>query len=221
MRLAWITFHKNVRAYPSRWIDDYVNSVYNQTINGQNAVEEKLIDIWEVNYGNGNERLFPESKFYQKNFPTHAHAHNFILDEVFKNGYSYAFNSNCDDCYTEDRIERQLPYCKQGYDIISANHSIIDGENNILKHDIQFSKMAINLEMSKNHNIISHPCVVYSKKFWTNCPKLNPELIPKDDMDLWKFAIHKGYKMIIVPSTLLYYRVHPNSVAAPRRKQKA
>lgn len=217
-KLAWITFHKNVRAYPSRWIDDYVNSVYNQTINGQGAVENNLFQLFEINYGNGNERLFPESKFYKKLFPNHAHAHNFILDEVFKEGYSYAFNSNCDDAYLEDRIERQLPYCKQGYDIISANHSIIDGDNNILNHDIQFSKMAINLEMSKGHNIISHPCVVYSKNFWTKCPKLNPDLIPKDDMELWKWGLFNGFKFVIAPYSLLYYRIHPDSVAAPRRK---
>lgn len=218
MKLAWIVFHKNVRAYPSKWIEDYVNSVYTQTVNGQNAVDEKIIDIWEVNYGNGNERLFTESKFFKKNFPTHAHAHNFILDEVFKNGYSYAFNSNVDDCYPEDRIERQLPYCKQGKDIICANHSEIDGDNKVTNHDIAFHKMAVNLEMAKNHNIISHPTVVYSKHFWTKCPKLDPALIPADDMALWKWALFNGFQFTIVPYNLCWHRIHPNSVAAPRRK---
>lgn len=218
MKLAWIVFHKNVYAYNRKWIDDYVNSVYNQTINGKAAVENKLIDVWEINYGNGNERLFPESKFYRKNFKNHALAHNFILDEVFANGYSYAFNSNCDDCYSDDRIEQQLPYCKRGFDIISSNHSIIDVENNILTHDIQFSKMDVGLEMSKNHNIVSHPSVVYSKNFWTHCPKLNPNLIPVDDRELWKWGLFHGYKFVIVPQTLCYYRVHADSVSAPRQK---
>ena len=213
MKAAWICFHANTSRYPKKWITDYVNSYHWQTTK---------IPIYEINYGKDKTQLFEDSKFYQKEFPTHAHAHNFILDEVFSQGFDYAFNSNIDDIYERDRIESQLIACQSGFDIISCNHSIIDGNNLVTHHDIQFSSKSVGVELSRHppHNIVSHPGVVYSKKFWTKCPKLNPQSIPKDDMELWLWAYANGFKFHIVPRTLVYYRVHENSVAAPRREKQ-
>lgn len=212
MRLCWITFHKNLQNYPEKWITDYVNSYHWQTFK---------IPIYEINYGGKKNRLFKDSQFYSKQFDTHADAHNFILDEVFKDGFDYAFNSNIDDIYEKTRIEIQASYLK-GHDIISCNHSIINGDNEITKADIRFSDQSPGQQFQRvpPHNIISHPGVVYSKRFWENCPKLNPKLIPIDDLDLWLWAYNNGYQFKIVPHVLVYYRVHENSVAAPRRKEK-
>lgn len=218
MKVAWIVFHANIKRYPVAWIDDYVNSYYWQTYK---------IPIYEINYGDKKDknRLFRESNYFKHEFPTHAHAHNWILDKVFEDGYDYAFNSNADDIYSKHRVEVQLEACKKGYDIISCNHTIIDENNmeSIDAKDIQFSAKSIGYELSKNppHNIISHPGVVYSRNFWTKCPKLNPQSIPKDDMELWQWAYANGFTFHIVPFTCLWYRVHAGSVAAPRRKEIA
>lgn len=217
LNCAWICFHKNVKRYNPNWIEDYVNSYYYQTMK---------IPVYEVNYGNTKDRLFRESVFFKRDFPTHAHAHNFILDEVFKDGFHYAFNSNIDDIYTKHRVEVQYEaIVRTKADIISCNHTIIDENNmeNINAKDIQFSAWSIGVEFRKTppHNIISHPGVVYSKNFWEKCPKLNPDEIPKDDMSLWAWGYANGFQFHIVPHTLLWYRVHEGSVAAPRRKQNA
>lgn len=211
MKAAMICFHSNIGRYPEKWITDYVNSYYWQSVK---------IPIWEINYGKGKTRLFNDSTFFNKEFPTHADAHNFILDKVFEAGFDYAFNSNVDDISERIRVEAQLEACKKGYDIISCNHSIIDKENWIKVPDIQFSEKSVGIEFSKRppHNIISHPGVVYSKNFWTKCPKLDASKIPTDDLTLWLWGYANGYKFHIVPMTLLYYRIHPDSVAAPRQK---
>lgn len=123
MKIAWIVFHANVTIYPKAWVEDYIGSVEYQTVKP---------DIFEINYGNGNERLFKDSKYFKKSFPTHAHAHNFILDEVFKNGYSWAFNSNIDDMYTEDRVERQLAICSKGIcDIVASDMTYVNEKNEV------------------------------------------------------------------------------------------
>lgn len=214
MRSAWVSFHSNIKRYPAAWIEDYVNSFYWQTYK---------IPIYEINYGGTKEQLFRESKFYRNKFTNHADAHNFILDEVFKDGFDYAFNSNIDDIYNKHRIEVQLEACKKGYDIISCNHTIIDENNmeSIEAKDIQFSAKSIGYELSKNppHNIISHPGVVYSRNFWTKCPKLNPKSIPKDDLELWAWGYANGFSFHIVPFTGLWYRCYSSSVSAPRRNK--
>lgn len=211
IKCAWIVFHANISRYKKAWIEDYRNSYFWQTVK---------IPVYEINYGTSNERLFKNSTFYKKQFEKHASAHNFILDEVFKAGFEYAFNSNVDDIYAAERVERQMQEL-YGHDIISCNHSIINGENEIIVPDIQFSTKSVGYELSKNppHNIISHPGVVYSKRFWEKCPKLNPASIPTDDMELWQWAYANGFKFHIVPATLVYYRVYDTSVSAPRQKQ--
>lgn len=211
MRCAWIAFHKNAGSYPQKWIEDYVNSYHWQTVK---------IQVYEINYGTTDERLFTDSVFVRKQFNTHAEAHNYILDMVFEHGYDYAFNSNIDDIYDKMRVELQMQYLP-GNDVISCNHSEINGDNEITRADIPFSGMSVGQQFQRNHNIISHPGVVYSANFWRKCPKLDPVMIPRDDMMLWIWGYEHGYKFKIVPHTLVYHRIHSGSVAAPRRKQKA
>lgn len=203
MNVAVILFHANHTRYPQKWIDDCLGSIWHQTHKG--------FDVLEIDYGKNPTQLYPNSLFFKQEFPTHAHAHNFLCEKAVSLGYENVFNTNIDDIYTLDRIERQLPYALK-YDVVSGNHSNMDGDNKVTRADIQFSAMNIREQATKGHNCISHPACVYSKNFIVNSGLLNPDLIPKDDFDLWKRSFGK-FTFFIVPATILYYRIHPQKVS--------
>jgi hypothetical protein len=144
----------------------------------------------------------------------HAEAHNHLLDTVFSQGYDYAFNVNVDDFYALDRFEKQIKYAAMGYDVISSNFHVVN-ENDEITRTLTMHDRSVEHEASKDHNIIAHPVVCYSKKFWTTCSKLNGDQIPKDDFELWKRSFGK-YTFIVVPEFLLYYRVHENKISKPK-----
>ncbi len=205
MKLALIIFHKNVDRYPKAWIKRCVDSIRNQSY--------KDFNVFELDYSGGTNQVYKGSNFDNKICNNHAEAHNYLLDKVFSLGFDYAFNSNVDDIYSNNRIEKQLPYLKAGYDVVSSNFIHID-ENDKPLRSLIFHSSDIEYEASRNHNIIAHPVCAYSRYFWLHCTKLRGEEIPLDDFELWKRS-YKFFNFIIVPEFLLYYRIHSLKVSAP------
>lgn len=202
MRVALISYHKCMDAlYPKAWIERHRKSVLNQTY--------KDFDIYELNYGGGEERIF-DQKYESKEFPTFIHAMNYLLDFLFYDiGYDAVANLNCDDWYDKKRLEIQLPFISQGFDIVSSNFALIRREKEFLRH--RFHQMDIEEQLNKGNNIVAHPAVIYSKNFWKNM-RYNPEEIPFEDMKLWKRALMMGHRIKIVEECLLFHTIHENSV---------
>lgn len=201
MRVAVLCYHKNAQSlYGGWWIQVYKNSILNQSY--------KYFDIFELEYSGGDFRIFSESNYHSKQFPTFVHALNYLLDSVFFMGYDCVANSNVDDFFALDRLEKQLPYIKDGFDIVSSNFALVEDDRIVHRH--YFDKLDIPLELSNNHNIISHPSVIYSKKFWDK-NRYVPEQQPLEDLMLWQRAI-KTHRFFIHPDILLYHRIHDNSV---------
>lgn len=202
MRVALICYHKNLNSlYPLNWINQYRNSILNQTYQD--------FDIFELNYGGGQERIFTNSVFVSHRFQTFVHAMNYMLDSLFQpHGYDCVFNTNCDDYYAPQRIERQLPWIEQGFDIVSSNYTII--RNEIEHEKTEFHNLDIGHNLNSQHNIVAHPAVAYSKKFW-NENRYDPNEIPYEDLKLWQRSFpHCRFK--ILAENLLFYRLHKNSV---------
>lgn len=210
LKLAVIIYHKDVHKYPLEWVVKCVKSIQQQT--------HKKFDVFEIDYGNGGTQIYPGSIWESKAMETHAHAHNYLLDKAFFWGYDNVMNVNVDDYYSPDRFEKQLVYAEQGYDVISSNFYNVD-ENDNIKDTMKMHDRNIIQEANNNMNIIAHPVVCYSKKFWTTCARLNPEEIPRDDFELWKRSYESGnYRFIILPDFLLYYRVHSGKVSRDKEK---
>lgn len=202
MKVALMSYHKNLYdLYPQKWIDEYRDSVLDQTY--------KDFDIFEVNYGNDDNRIFDNSTFIKKEFPTFVHVQNYLLELLFEKGYDCVANSNVDDKYSVCWIEKMLPYVERGYDLISCNFLLFQDLELLKKH--YFDKLNIEQELANNHNIICHPSAMYSRKFFENGNRYIPEQIPLEDMMLWQRAI-KNSKFIILPEHLCYHRIHDNSV---------
>lgn len=204
MLSALIVYHKKVHGiYPDEWLKQFTDSIQAQTC--------QEFDIIELNYGAGVERLFPNSKFISKEFPTFVDGMNYLLGECFTTlGYQYVFNTNVDDYYAPERIERQLAYLKGGYDIVSSNFALIDTDGREFKRHA-FHKSSILREFRRNHNIIAHPVVAYSKKSFSKGLHYNPSEIPYEDLELWKRMLPRN-KFVILQDCLLFHRVHENSV---------
>lgn len=209
MRVALISYHKNIEAlYPKAWIDRHRNSVLNQTY--------QHFDIYEMDYGGGEERIFQHSHFFSYKFPTFIDAMNYMLDFLFFNlDYDVVANLNCDDWYDKRRLEVQLPYIKQGFDIVSSNFALIRREKEVLRH--QFHAMDIQKELNRGNNIVAHPAVIYSKNFWKHM-RYDPEEIPLEDMKLWKRALMMGFRIKIVEECLLFHTIHENSVCSSNNR---
>jgi hypothetical protein len=67
-------------------------------------------------------------------------------------------------------------------------------------------------EAQKNHNILAHPVLCYSRNFGLNAEKLIPAENPRDDFNLWKKSYGK-FKFVILPDFLLFQRIHDNNVS--------
>lgn len=210
-KIGVIFFHKNIRSiYNPNWIDKCIKSIINQTVNN--------FKIYEINYGGDNYRLFEgdKDKHYFKNIEldNHALAMNMIIDEAFNDGCDYVFNTNLDDYYHPTRIEKQIEKLESGYDIVSSDFCYVE-EIDSIDQITHYKNIKSNTDIVKNlafnHNVIAHPVVAYSKKFWEK-NRYNGEEIPMEDLMLWKRAIANGFNFYIHDDVLLYYRLHSNQI---------
>jgi hypothetical protein len=213
-KIGVIFFHKNIKnIYHQRWIDKCISTILNQTINN--------FTIYEINYGGENYSLFNdidshEKKFYSENLKNYAEAMNFIITEAFEDGCDYVFNTNLDDYYRLDRFEKELVHMENGYDLVSSDFCYISENEN--KEDVVIKHMKIKQygdiesNLTSNHNIIAHPCVVMNRNFWSE-NKYDINKTPAEDMNLWQEALKKGYKFYIDDEELLFYRIHQNQVS--------
>jgi hypothetical protein len=206
-----IVFHANIREiYKPAWIRKSIESMMDQT--------RSDLTYYEINYEGDDysvlENYKCEKKFWSIKLSNHAHAMNFILDRAFED-CDIVFNTNLDDYYHPQRVERQIEAMQQGYHLVSTDFCYIE-EKEI--GDVVTRMMNIPHQgdigynfFMKNNNIIAHPSVCMNKEFWrTN--KYDASLVPQEDFDLWKRAYQLGYKIHIIPQVLLYYRIHPKQV---------
>jgi hypothetical protein len=206
MKIGIVFFHKNLdKIYKKEWVDQCIESIKNQTI--------KNISYYEIDYGDSNTNISGAENFYSEQKANYADAMNYIISKAFEDGCNYVFNTNMDDYYHPQRIEKQIYYLEKGFDIVSSDFKYIDSEGNFkwnMIHSIY--NQQIKKELDDNHNVIAHPAVGYGKDFWKS-NKYDIEKTPEEDLDLWKRSINSGFKFFIVPEILLTYRIHDTQVS--------
>ena len=218
-KIGVIVFHKDIKKiYRPEWIQKCVGSIIGQT--------NQDFKVYEINYGGDDYSIIKEfskgfrrHKFIAEEFSNHAEAMNRIIDEAFKDGCEYVFNTNVDDYYELERFDKQIEYLKMGYDVVSSDFSYIseiDGNDQFLvrKHIKQYGSVEDNLRVG--HNVIAHPVVAFNKKFWSE-NRYDPSEIPNEDYLLWVRAINGGCKFYIHDDSLLNYRLHGNQITGDNR----
>jgi len=205
MKVAIIAYHKNIDTlYPPEWIDEYRASV----------LSHGDYTIYECCYGGREQRIFKDSIYQHTTLPTFVDAMNRLLDRAFADGLDAVANTNVDDFYSADRIDRQMSYIAGGYDIVSSNFALVDNGRRVGTNI--FHNRNIRNELLRGHNIIAHPAVMYSKRFWEG-NRYEPSQIPREDLLLWQRSISK-YKFVISPHILLYHRIHNNAVSKKNQR---
>jgi hypothetical protein len=228
MESAIIIFHKNALTYyDNRWLKKCLDTIENQTY--QN------FDIFELDYSDSNPislikhfDVLKDKKLYHFHKPLkdHSYAMNFLFDKVFKKNYKYCFMVHIDDFYDLKRFEIQVKILKKfNFDMVSSNMYHVDENDNIInKPNLSFKYKNFNIEpytkqrnkevqyireqlLMYNHNIIAHPSVCFTKKFWLIAGPYK-HMVPIEDFDLFKRACRKNLKIHIINKFLLYYRMH-------------
>lgn len=204
MNVALMSYHKDIYdIYKPEWIDDYRYSILNQTY--------KDFKIFEVNYGDRECVIFQESQYFSKKFSTFVHCMNWMMNLLFTDlKYDAVCNSNCDDIYHPEWLEKSIKKIQDGYDIVSSNFQLFDERG--VYHSHHFDRLNIENELNKNHNILCHPSIVYSADFFSTGNRYIPEEIPFEDRELWKRAIKSGSKVFINEENLVFHRIHNQSV---------
>jgi hypothetical protein len=209
MKIGVVFFHRNLeKIYPSKWIDECIESIKNQTY--------KDLIYYEIDYGGSHKNLTGCENFYSLERKNYADAMNFIITKAFDDGCDFVFNTNMDDISELNRIEKQIECLSLGYDIVASDFSYID-ENGNKKLNMLTSihNGEIKNQLDNGHNVIAHPSVGYSRNFWTG-NKYDTSKVPEEDLDLWRRSINDGYTFYIVPEILLKYRIHGNQASVGR-----
>ena len=232
-KCAVIFYHKNIKyIYKGRWIDKCIKSILNQSYN--------KFEIFELNYGNSDFSIFNNINltnhklfFYKKNYDSHIEAMNFLLNTCFYDyKYDIVFNTNLDDYYHEDRFKIQKKCVENNYDVCSTlMNYIIEKDNldvvtkawtiedfNIKSESYYIESEKIIKELSKHHNIITHPSICYTKNFWNSYDIYNNKINykkekPYEDLLLWYRSI-KNTNFTIINENLLNYRIHQNQIGS-------
>lgn len=209
MKTCLLAYHKNIdQLYPPEWIGQYKQSILNQTC--------KDFSIMEINYGGKGERIFETSYFESVEMPTFIHALNYLLDKCVSGGYDCVLNSNVDDYFGLQRVEKQVAAIRDGYDIVASNFIRTWQGVRGYREALIFNDLDIKYELGKNHNVIGHPVVAYSRNFIEHNGYI-PEQQPTEDLQLWQRTVDK-FKFIILPEFLFTHRVHENSVCNSNNK---
>lgn len=243
---AVIMFHKNIKKlYSWNWVQKCVQSVLDQSY--------QHYDILEVNYGGDGFCIMSEFKqghqrqtlFFNENFDTHTEAMMFLLDLGFNElGYEVIFNTNLDDYYDQERFMLQLKAVLDGYDLCSTYMTYVTEINGIDEHvmswdDKRYGFNAANFsadgyvdqeniehQLNKNHNVINHSSMCFTKKFWESFDS-NGNLLryrddkPFEDLTLWQRAVSSPTcRMTIIPKSLIMYRLHENQIGEQQKTDK-
>jgi hypothetical protein len=216
MKKGVIVYHNNIdNLYPKRWVDKSINSMINQSDND--------FIFYELNYGGKNNSVIPTDNklFWSKKLLNYAEAMNFLLDRAFEDNCEYVFNTNLDDFYDLKRIELQLDLIiKNNLHLVSSDFCYVEEKQNANQYEdvitkiLNITKYDIKKNLDIRHNVIAHPAVCYSKKFWNDSSnRYNINKTPEEDLDLWIRSINNGYRFGIHEKVLLYYRIHTNQVS--------
>jgi len=208
-------FHKNIYSiFQHYWVEQCLQSIFNQT--------HKQYKVYEINYGTDNLQLWPGSIYEQKPLDNHAQAQNYLFTKIFTNEKNaIIFNTNLDDVYYQKRIEIQLQAMQQGYDLVSSNFQICSEDLSPISIT-EFHNKDIVEEQQKNHNIICHPVIAITEKFWKEQGPYYESDYHKsrdEDFGLWKRATKNNANMIILPDVLCQYRVHANQTGKITNKR--
>ena len=222
-KTAVVIYHRNILTkYDPKWTYNCIDKIKKQT--NQN------FSVIELNFGGDDSVVYDGDRphfFYSEKIDNLGEAITRAFDICFKElKFDLAFNINLDDDYEIDRFELQIN-CQEitGADVVTSNFYVTNSELGLEGSsltqfcigidDIETQNKIIDIEFSRNHNIIGFPVCLFTKNFWIGNEglPLAEESKGREDFDLWISARKKGYKFYIIEKPLFKYRIHNTNIS--------
>lgn len=206
MRIALICFHKGAATrYPEAWLRAYAESI---------EAQSERADLYEVDYGGGEQRLLSGADWSSLDLPTHAHAQNWLLGLLFEHGgYDAVLNTNVDDVYAPNYVRVSRELLEGGADVSNGDFVLIDADGRVTHPPFQFHTRNFAQELESGHNVVCHPAVGYSRRLWEDGFRYDPSEIPFEDLRAWQ-RIVGTHCVCISHEVVVHHRVYDGSVSA-------
>lgn len=211
MKIGIAIYHSEAQRYPEHWKSQCIRSLIR---NVRLASFKDSTHFYELDYGDTPQRFRSDTagwfhlsgRYRRKKLNNYAEAMNEIYSWIFEE-CDVACNVNIDDYYADDRIKKLIETLESGADVASSNYILVD-ENNSEIRRTDFANLNLSDELAKDNNIVSNPGHMMKKHVFEKL-KFDPSLVPREDLQYWKDCLAAGFKIVIRPEYLHYYRIHP------------
>ena len=127
----------------------------------------------------------------------------------------YIARMDADDISLPDRFKKQVNFLENNkeYSVVATNRVDIDEKGVELNtNHIVINNMKVMKKIFKYSNIITHPSVMFRKEMISEL-KGYQLFDAAQDYDLWLRALKKDYKIYILPTVLIKYRIREKSIS--------
>ncbi|MBE5962336.1 MAG: glycosyltransferase [Lachnospiraceae bacterium] len=124
----------------------------------------------------------------------------------------YIVRMDADDISCPNRIEKQLGFINQGYDIVGAWYELFftdKDQRKIIKFPNTHEEC---LQALKNNNCVPHPLWMVRKSVYNKLGGYR-DIYACEDYDFIIRAVKNGFKVGNCPEVLLHYRFNANSIS--------
>jgi hypothetical protein len=207
MKVGIALYHQDShKLYPRAWIDQCIESMVAQE---SRAGYEYI--FYELNYGLTHYAYhvhWRSPNFRHHPLGNYADAMNYIYEWIFEK-CDIACNVNIDDYYDTRRIRLLAETLEEGADVASSDYAMFLHDTGVIHSRTKFCNYDVAVELARDNNIVSNPGHMMKKHVFEKL-KFDPTLVPREDLAYWKQCVAAGFKIVIRPEYLHYYRIHPN-----------
>lgn len=192
-----------------RYITSSINSILNQSFKdfelliGFNGTNDNTKNIVK-NHTDSRIRIFDYGMDKGK-----SKTLNKLLTEA---KYDFIALQDDDDIWVIDKLEKQIPYFKKGFDVIGSFINYIDEQNNVIgKPSLSTTNDDIVRLSVSGNNQIANTSAIFRKKDAIEIKGWKDGLDGIEDYDFWLRLIRSGKYFINIPEYLVHHRLHSQS----------
>lgn len=126
---------------------------------------------------------------------------------------------DADDICERTRLEQQIKYIEQGYDLVISRYTTIDQDSNIISSSPSPNKVYSSQEIADLlplKSVIHHPTVMMTKNIFEKAGGYR-NFPCAQDYDLWLRILDSGGRFFMISDPLIQYRIREGSISSTRK----
>lgn len=154
-------------------------------------------------------------KVYQRNHEGLVSALNFAISHA---KYDLIARADADDLYFSNRLDLQVGFMDKNLDCeaVFCDYEFVDSAGKFYGCLPSAISPLLTYLSLLNHQRTPHPGVIFRKGAFLRAGQYQEDDFPVEDLGLW-VRIGNRFNLGTIPSVLLSYRMHPESVSAKNR----